>query len=146
MIAGETETIISREGGADHYDNFLFFGKGKKNSKKKKQLTAEELEAKKTRRQAFWSNLGSGFQQGGTVGNILGLFGGGSGGTPTSEDFQVGVGDQLGGSNQAPDSNAKGIPTGVFIVGGIIVLAGGYALYNAWKKKQQEPILQTTTS
>lgn len=141
MIAGETETILSREAGTGHYDNFLFFGKkdGKKKPKReKKQLTPEEQEAKRARRQQFWSNLGESFKEGGTVSNIVGLFGGGRG-APAPEDYEMSVGDQAG--NQPP-AEKKGLPTGVLVVGGVVVLAVAYFGYQQFQKNQQLKLAQ----
>jgi len=138
MIAGETETILARQTGADHYDNFLFFGKNKEKKKKeKKELTPEEQEARKAKRQQFWSNVGQQFQEGGTVSNILGLFGAG-GGTAQPSDYEFGMGEQ----NQPSTQDTKKIPTGAIIIGGIVILGIAVYGYTQYQKNQQLKLAQ----
>ena len=140
MIAGETETILARQSGADHYDNFLFFGKNKdkKKKKEKKELTPEEQEAKKAKRQQFWSDVGQQFQEGGTVSNILGLFGAGGGGTAEPSDYEFGMAEQ----NQPSPQDAKKIPTGAIIIGGIVILGFAVYGYTQYQKNQQLKLAQ----
>ena len=139
MIAGETETLLARETGADYYDNFLFFGKkdGKKTKKPKKELTPEEQEAKKAKRKQFWSNIGQEFKEGGTVSNILGMFGAGGGGATEPSDYEIGMSEQ----NQPQKQNK--IPTGALIVGGIVILGVAVYGYSQYQKNQQLKLAQT---
>lgn len=140
MIAGETETLLAREAGADHYDNFLFFGKkdGKKKKKPKKQLTPEEQEARRAKRKQFWSNIGQQFNEGGTVSNILGLFGAGGGGAATEpSDYEMGM------SEQDNPQQSKAIPTGALIIGGIVILGVAVYGYSQYQKNQQLKLTQT---
>jgi len=141
MIAGETETILARQAGTSHYDNFLFFGKKKDKKKKtKKELTPEELEARKAKRQQFWSNIGQEFQEGGTVSNILGLFGvGGGGETAEPSDYEFGM---AGGGQQPQPDQKKGIPTGALIIGGIVILGVAAYGYTQYQKNQQLKLTQ----
>ena len=141
MIAGETETILARQAGTGHYDNFLFFGKKKdKPKKEKKELTPEEKEAKKAKRQQFWSNIGQEFQEGGTVSNILGMFGVGGGGETTApSDYEFSMSEQ----NQQPQPDQKkGIPTGALIIGGIVILGVAVYGYTQYQKNQQLKLAQ----
>ncbi len=114
MILGETESILvrAREG---RYDNFLFFGK-----KKKKPITPEQKQVKKEKRQQFWRNVASEFKEGSTSKNLAELFAGGGAAPPS--DYQVNVGASEETDQTSPETPKKGIPTGVYVVGGIVIV------------------------
>ena len=117
MILGETQSILARAREGD-YDNFLFFGK-----KKKKPITPEQKQAKKEKRQQFWRDVAGEFKEGSTSKNLAELFAGGAAAPPS--DYQVNVGEA--GKEPPPKTPKKGIPTGVYVIGGVLVL--GLTLY-----------------
>lgn len=134
MIAGETEGLIARHGREDAYDNFLFFGKNKN------KKTPEEKAAKKEKRQQFWSKVGDQFKEGGAVSNILSMIGVGGGGasgqqTGQPSDYEFNVGAEV-----TPEK--KGIPTAVWIVGGVLVLGAAFYGYTQYQKNKQIKLTQ----
>lgn len=106
------------------YDSFRF------SKKKKRKLTKEEKEARKQKRKAFWANLGKNIKQGGgaeglggTVDNIINLF---SKNKEIPEDYSFEL------ANSQQEQEKPGIPTSVFVIGGVVLLgmAGlGYMMY-----------------
>lgn len=154
MIAGETEALLAQQGYIDNqYDNFLFFGKKNKNAdagadnqtkakkakKPKKELSEEEKAARKEKRQETWKNISDQFKEGGTVSNILNLFGVGNNANSSSmpSDYEFGVAGQDSGNDK------QGIPTAVWVVGGVVVLGLALFTYSQIQKKKDMQIAQT---
>ncbi len=119
-----------------HYDNFFWKKKGNKKPKK----TEEQKAASKEKRKAFWGKVGQGYKDAGgaegilgTVGNVFSFLKGGS--QATGEyDYEMSVGRP--GENPQNAQQKQGIPTGVWIVGGIVVLAVGGYLYTQSQKNK----------
>lgn len=159
MIAGETENIISRGIGVEGYDSFSFFGKKKRAAKRrrtkrrtkagtrartkkgqreKRKLSPEEQEARRARRQQFWSNLGASLKEGGTVNNMLGMLKGNSG-QAAPEDYQINPGNP----DDGKPSEKKGIPVPVLIIGGLALPVIAYLLYQNYQSNQESKRLQS---
>ena len=130
MITGETQSILNRAG-VGAYDNFLFFGK------KKKKLGAGEKQAKKEKRQKFWRDVASEFKEGTLSHNVAELLAGGPQAPPS--DYQISVGAPQ--KEPLPETPKKGIPTGVFVIGGIIIVFGTVLYgYSRYRKRQLKAV------
>jgi len=131
MISGELEYIQGQASG-DDYEYDYFFKKlfGKK--------TAEEKEARKKKRKAFWASIGQGYQELGGAAGIIGTAQGVKDLVQPGEedsDFEVGVGHS---KEEEPETTEKdkGIPKEVLIIGGIAVFAVGIWGYSHYRKNQ----------
>lgn len=119
-----------------HYDNFFWNKKGKKKTKK----TEEEKAAAKEKRKAFWGNLGKGVKDAGGVQGILGTasnvisFFKGESQASGEYDYEMNMGHPE--DNPQNTVQKQGISTGVWIVGGIVVLAVGGYLYSQSQKNK----------
>ena len=125
-----------------HYDSFFWKKKGEKKPKK----TEEQKAASKEKRKQFWGKVGQGVQDAGgaegilgTVTNVFSFLKGGSADTG-QYDYEMNMGHSEDGQQ---NQQKKGVPTAVWIVGGIAVLAIGGYLYTQNQKKQAA--LLTTT-
>lgn len=134
MIAGETQNLLNN---TEPYDNFLFFGKKKRKSKK--DLTPEEKEARKQKRRKFWSAVGEQFQSGGAVSSIADMF---AKAEPEAvpSDYDINIGSE---KEEPPPEDKKGIPTAVWVIGGIVIVSisiYGYTRYQKQLKVNNVPI------
>lgn len=131
MILGETETLLARGTGDNlHHDNFLFFGK-----KRKRKRTPEEKEARRTRRKKFWADLEQTLQAEGmdkSVNNLVGAFKAPAPGKEAASDYEVGLQGQ-----DEDGKEKKGLSTGMYVVGGAVVVGiVVYAITAINKSKQ----------
>ena len=138
MIAGEIEqSMIGPNGENPYYDHFLFKGKKKK---KKKELTPEERAARREKRKKFWSSIGQEFREGGTIRNILGLFGADGDETEAPSDYQISTGASF------TEPPKKKLPSGVMIVGGLVVLGIAAWGISQYQKNQRSSNTQSLES
>ena len=148
MIAGEKIGIEITN--TDPYDSFLSFKKKKKRSKKRKQkkpLSEEEIAAKREKRQQIWSGLGDSFKQGGVVNSIFGLFSQNREEYPEQnpqKDYSIHIdrqADKTREGGKEKEDGEKKLPKGLMILGGLLLVAGGYYLYTQnQQSKNQGPI------
>ena len=128
MIAGELEYLHGQTGNED-YDYFF----KKLFEKKGNRKTTEEKTARKEKRKAFWSKIGSGItgtgeSEGllGSVGNVMSLL------KPKEQqgNFEVGIGHNV------ENTTNKGLPKEIVIIGGIVVLGVAAWGFSQYQKNQ----------
>lgn len=149
MILGETESILNRHLQDDEYDDF--FGnktkrqarRAKRKAKRAARRSAPKRVARRAKRKQFFSDIGKVYNDIGgatAIGNAIDsltrpkLPDYSTSTTETSSDFSIDLG-----APEIPEEEKKGIPTVVYILGGVVVVGViGLAVMSNSKNKQYQ--------
>lgn len=149
MIIGETESIISRHLQDEDYDDF--FGnkqkrqarRAKRKAKRAARRSAPKRVARRAKRKQFFSDIGKVYNDIGgatAIGSAIDSLTRpkrpdyGTSTTETPSDFSIDLG-----APEIPEEDKKGIPTVVYILGGVVVVGViGLAVMSNSKNKQYQ--------
>ena len=149
MILGETESILSRHLQDEDYDDF--FGNKKKRkarraarkAKRAVRRSAPKRVARRAKRKQFFNNIGKVYKDIGgatAIGSAIDsltqpqLNNGATSRTENPSDFSIDLG-----ADPEPEEEKKGIPTVVYVLGGVVVVGViGLAVMSSSKNKQYQ--------
>jgi hypothetical protein len=149
MILGETESILSRHLQDEDYDDF--FGNKKKRKARKAarkakravRRSAPKRVARRAKRKQLFSDIGKAYQDLGgatAIGSAIDsltqptLTDYPSLNSENNSDFSIGLG-----AESEPEEEKKGIPTVVYVLGGVVVVGViGLVVMNSSKNKQYQ--------
>jgi hypothetical protein len=143
MITGETEQILDRHL-QDEYDDF--FGNKKKRRARRAKRKAKRLARRTSRRSApkrierkqkqqrFFKDVGQVYRGIGGATAIGAAIDYGTSTLPEQSDFSIDMG-----APKEPEDEKKGIPTVVYVLGGVVVVGViGLAVMSSNKNKQYQ--------